>query len=217
MSTTSVKSAEIPTVHYQPNDRGSVTQWISEVRLGKSVAAENLWQRYSERLLRLAGKRISGAGIVVADEHDVVNDALGVFLMRIRDGAYDELKDREGLWKLLATITMNKAAMLVRDETREKRDVRKVQHGNESGHPLDNLSRPSEPTPDATVLFAESINQFLAELDDVELQEIALAKMEGCTNAEVADRIGRSMATVERRVKLVRKTMQKLISTDGNC
>lgn len=194
-----------------PDDRGSVTRWISEARLGKSVAAENLWERYSQRMMRLAAKRIAGAGIVIADEQDVANDALGAFFMRIREGGYEELGNRESLWRLLATITLNKASMLVRDETREKRDVRKVQHGNDLGHPLDNVSRPSEQTADAIVLFAETINQFLSELDEAEMQEIALAKMEGYTNTEIAQRIGRSDATVDRRLKLVRSKFKQII------
>ena len=41
-------------------------------------------------------------------------------------------------------------------------------------------------------------------LDDFELKELALAKMEGYTNVEIATRLNCSERTIERRIKLIR-------------
>jgi IS30 family transposase len=46
-------------------------------------------------------------------------------------------------------------------------------------------------------------------LEDEQLVQIALLKLEGCTNREIADRINRSQPTVERRLKLIRDTWQE--------
>lgn len=185
-------------------DRGSVTQWISDARLGREDAAQQLWDRYSSRLVRLARKVISGANLAIADEQDVANDALGAFLLQIRDGDFDQLDDRDGLWKLLADITIKKANSLVRNELRQKRDARKTINENDLSRPLADLKPGSEQNPEAALLIAEAINVFLSELADGQLQQIVIAKMEGHTNAEIARQIGYSVPTVERRLKVIR-------------
>ena len=39
------------------NDGGSVTRWIGGLRAGDGEAAQALWERYFDRLVRLARKR----------------------------------------------------------------------------------------------------------------------------------------------------------------
>jgi DNA-directed RNA polymerase specialized sigma24 family protein len=60
------------------------------------------------------------------------------------------------------------------------------------------------PTPDEAAILAEECGRLLARLDD-DLRRVALGKMEGFTNAEIASRLGRSEAAVERKLKLIRK------------
>ncbi len=205
MSETNISAEEIPPV------RGSVTNWISQVREGRSTAAGALWQRYEKRLLALASKRLLGKGVIIADEADVVNDAIGAFLMRIREGAFHDLEDRNGLWKLLATITINRANSLVRDENRGKRSIAHTIHDSSLSQPLDESLAAAQQPPDATVLFAETFGEFLSLLGDGELEEIALAKMEGASNDEIARKIDRSIPTVERRLRLIRRKLQQAI------
>ena len=45
----------------------------------------------------------------------------------------------------------------------------------------------------------------MRQLDDGELQEIATEKMQGFTNAEIAEDRGCSERTVERKLNLIRK------------
>jgi DNA-directed RNA polymerase specialized sigma24 family protein len=63
-----------------------------------------------------------------------------------------------------------------------------------------------EPTPSFAAGVAEECRRLLDRLGSGELQEVALLKMEGYTNAEVAAKLGRSLATVERKLKLIRRT-----------
>lgn len=64
----------------------------------------------------------------------------------------------------------------------------------------------AEPTPSFAAEVAEECRVLLEKLGDDELKQIALAKLEGFSNAEIAERIGKSLATVERKLKLIRKT-----------
>ncbi len=55
-------------------------------------------------------------------------------------------------------------------------------------------------------MIAEDFERLLLLLADDELRRIALLKLEGYTNEELAQRIGRSIPTVERRLRLIRET-----------
>jgi hypothetical protein len=79
----------------------SVTQWMNELAQGDELAAERLWQRYHEQLVRLAGKRLGGARRRAADEEDVMLSAFNSFCQGLAAGRFPWLSDRHDLWKLL--------------------------------------------------------------------------------------------------------------------
>ncbi len=60
-------------------DKGSVTHWIHAIKTGESAAASALWERYFEKLVRLARGKLDGMPRRIADEEDV---ALGRRLRR---------------------------------------------------------------------------------------------------------------------------------------
>ena len=74
-----------------------------------------------------------------------------------------------------------------------------------------------EPGPAEEAALRESMARLLAALRDDELRQIALARMEGCSNAKIAVQIGRSEVTVERRLNLIRETWRRrgLVDDDG--
>ena len=61
-----------------------------------------------------------------------------------------------------------------------------------------------EPTPEFAAQVAEECQRLLDGLGDDELRMLALWKMEGYTNAEIAAKLGRSQPTVERKLRLIR-------------
>jgi DNA-directed RNA polymerase specialized sigma24 family protein len=65
------------------------------------------------------------------------------------------------------------------------------------------LSR--EPEPGFAAEMAEQCEQLLARLPSDELRQIALRKLEGYTNEEIGGQINTALATVERRLRLIRK------------
>lgn len=186
-------------------DKGSVTRWISDVRLGHDEAAQRLWDRYSDRLVTLVRERLGSHRITVADELDITNETLGAFFLQIRDGAFQDLNDRDGLWRLLATIAYRKSKTLIRHEHRGKRDLRR-RHDPES---IDAVGSSTE-RPDVIVLCAEFVSHFLVHLQDDTFRAIALARMEGRTNAEIAEHVGYSVPTIERKLRLIRQMGETL-------
>ena len=58
--------------------------------------------------------------------------------------------------------------------------------------------------PAEAAAIAESVERLLAILNG-ELRTIAVAKLEGYTNAEIGEQIGRTEVTVERKLRLIRE------------
>src|SRR5262249_52306083 len=70
-----------------------------------------------------------------------------------------------------------------------------------------------EPTPEFAAQVAEEFQRLLARLTKPELRSIALWKMDGYTNAEIAARLGCAKVTVERRLALIRSLWKEFEPT----
>jgi DNA-directed RNA polymerase specialized sigma24 family protein len=63
-------------------------------------------------------------------------------------------------------------------------------------------------SPEFAAIMAEQCRRLLQGLEP-DLQRLALAKMEGYSNEEIAQSVGRSLRTVERRLHLIRKKWEE--------
>ncbi len=194
--------------------RGSVSQWLADLKCGNERAAAELWNRYFERLVNAARFHLHKPRSIV-DEEDVAACALASFFQRAREGRFPDLRDRHELWHLLISITEHKAVSEVRRERRLKRGGGNVRHVSElqrrswstQNLALENIAA-DEPTPEIVVELTDSLRRLLSALDE-ELRQIAVAKLAGFTNQEIAQQIDRSLPTVERRLKLIRATWKR--------
>ncbi len=189
----------------------SISQWILGAKQGDSQAVGRLWQCYFERLVRLARQRLADSPRRVADEEDVALSAFASFCSAAEAGRFPDLADRHDLWRLLIQLTAQKAVDQARRQRRAKRGGGHVR--GESALRQTDASGSDEglaqvvgdaPTPEFAAMLAEECTRLLNCLND-NLRSIALAKMEDCTNREIAVRLGCSLSTVERGMRLIRK------------
>ncbi len=199
------------------SDGDSVTRWIEGLLDGDDADIGRLWDRYFEALVRLAGTRLGGRARRDYDEEDVALSAFRSFCERAERGDFPRLGGRDDLWRLLSTIAVRKAIESVRHQNRQKRGGGRVRGESVLGQPGEGgaglagiLGR--EPTPEAAAQFAESYERLLARLGDDALRRIAVRKLEGHSNEEIATELGTSPRTVERKLKLIRKTWQEEIA-----
>jgi DNA-directed RNA polymerase specialized sigma24 family protein len=191
---------------------GSVTHWIRELQAGNQLAAQRLWEKYFHRLVRLADTRLKHLPRRAADEEDVALSAFDSFCRGAEQGRFPQLSDRDDLWQLLVMLTGRKAADLVQRECRQKRGGGKIRGDSAFASPQDSTGGEvgidqvigSEPSPEFAAQVADECRHLLALLDDPELRAIALWKMEGYTNAEIAQKLGYVTVTIERRLRLIR-------------
>src|SRR6266851_7408636 len=195
---------------------GSVTHWIGQLQAGNSAAAQPLWERYFLQLVRLARKKLQGSPRRAVDEEDVALSAFDSFCRAAENQRFPLLTDRDSLWRLLVVLTARKALHVIRDERRQKRGGGHVLHENaldgaapgqeEAG--LDQVIG-AEPTPDFAAQFAEECRCLLDRLGKTELRSIALWKLEGFTNDEIAEKLECVSRTVERKLARIRKIWEK--------
>jgi DNA-directed RNA polymerase specialized sigma24 family protein len=188
----------------------SVTHWIHEFQRGNPLAAQALWERYFQRLVRLARQKLPGRALRVADEEDVALSAFHSFCRGVEAGRYPQLTDRDDLWRLLVVITAHKAIHLVRDAQRLKRGGPLVAPLSADGEQaaLSQVIGP-EPTPEFAAQVAEEFQRLLDRLDDAGLRTVAVWKMEGYTNEEIAAKLDCAPRTVERKLKLIRQLWEQ--------
>jgi DNA-directed RNA polymerase specialized sigma24 family protein len=190
----------------------SVTRWLAGVKAGDGADIQRLWNRYFQRLVRLAGAKLPGHCRRAFDEEDVAISAFQSFCDRAGRGQFPQLSGRDDLWRLLATLTVRKAAVTVRHQTRQKRGggrvlgesafaVRKCETETGSGI-SEILSR--EPTPDDAARFADAFDHLIARLSDQTLKTIALRKLKGDTVEEIGAFLGTSTRTIDRKLRLIR-------------
>jgi RNA polymerase sigma factor (sigma-70 family) len=189
---------------------GSVTTWLEQLRAGNRDAAQQLWERYLSRLIRLARSKLHGLRRGAADEEDVALSAFDSFYRAAEQGRFPQLGDRNNLWELLVVITIRKAIDLRQRECRQKRGGGKVVGESAFDVPVSaegagiEQAVGTEPTPELAVQVADELEALLRLLPNEDVRSVAVLKLEGYTNAEIADHLDCSLATVERRLSLIR-------------
>ena len=186
-----------------------VTEWLGQLKAGDPGAAGRLWEGYFPQLIALALRRLRAAPRAAADEEDVAVSAFDSFCRGVQQGRFPRMNDRADLWQVLSVLTHRKAVSLARRETRAKRGGGRVVQasalaGGDDGHDPFAGVPAGELEPQLAAIVTEECRRLLDALGDDTLRAIALCKMEGYTNAEIAAKIGRVEGTVERKLALIR-------------
>src|SRR5262245_17111897 len=182
----------------------SVTRLVGMLKEGDGEAAQRLWEAYFGRLTALARAKLRGVPTRAADEEDVALSAFDSLCRRAEAGRFPRLDDRDDLWQLLFVITVRKALKLVRHEGRASRGRGRV--FTLSDLPASEVDRllGGGPTPELAAQMTEECRRLLEGLGEESLRSVALWKMEGYTDAEIAGRLGCIRQTVGRKLRLIR-------------
>lgn len=198
---------------------GSITNWIGGIKEGDDEAARKIWERYFDKLCRIARQKLGGTPRREADEEDVALSVFEIVYRGAAQGRFPALSDRQDLWRLLAAITAQKAVDQKRRRGRQKRGGGKVRGESVFVGRMDKDSRiafehmiADDPTPELIAIMSEEYEHLLGLLRDETLRRIACWRMEGYTNEEIADTLGVSLRTVERKLNLIREHWSKEIA-----
>jgi DNA-directed RNA polymerase specialized sigma24 family protein len=198
----------------------SVTVWLDRVKAGDEWATHKLWDRYFERLVRLASRRLPRHARRDSDGEDVALSAFQSFCHRAARDQFPALSARDDLWRLLAVITARKVTGVVRRRSRLKRgggivvgESALLESSGKGEKGLDQLLG-RDPTPEVAAQFAEDYKRLMDELGDEALRVVARLKLEEHSSAEIAARLGTSSRTIDRKLKLIRRIWEKHASSE---
>ena len=120
------------------------------------------------------------------------------------------------LVRLLLVITNRKVSRRHRHDRQQRRDVRRTSTELPSTPKTNDLPvdvcdlESREPSPEFGATFSDTCDQFIDRLGDPKLIEVALLRIEGYTDGEIAERLNCVRSTVQRRLSIVRRECEAL-------
>jgi RNA polymerase sigma factor (sigma-70 family) len=190
----------------------SVTRLIQQLKGEDEQAAGQIWQRYFQRLLPLARAKLKALPHQAVDEEDVLVSVFDRLFRAVKEDRFVRLEDRDDLWQVLLMLTERKVADQYRKSMAQKRGGGKV--ANEAELTEVNLAEIREladrdPNPELIVSFNETVGRAIHRLDEPKSRNVALLKLEGFSNREIADKVEISLSSVERKLRVIREVWQK--------
>ncbi len=179
-----------------------ITQWIRGTRDGDVESEEALWNHYFAMVVRLARGRMFSLRGTVYDEEDAAASALRSVFRGIRQERFPDLHGRHNLWRILVLITQRKLRAQWRRESAAKRNP----PPNKVGDAEISIEQVicGEPTPDFVAELIDETRCLVEKLGDDTLRRVAVMRIDGLTNDEIAARLGCATRTVERKMDRIR-------------
>ncbi len=189
-----------------PEASQSITRLMRAVQEGSDSAVRPLLAAYFDRLVQLASKRLQNLPGLGGYDEDLALRSFHSIYRRLRDPTRPlDLAGRDDLWRLLAARTISRAIDL----------IRRYRPAEVPGDEDLTLVLAREPTPEEAAEVADECRRLLDALPEPELRQIALWKVDGYTNEEIAARLDCVPRTIERKLSRIRLVWQHELQEGG--
>ena len=180
-------------------------QLLERYRDGDDDAADKMFRRYVDRLLRLVQSRLAARLASRTDAEDVVLSAYRSFFVAVRKGRFSVHRGGD-LWRLLASITLHKLYRQVEHHTAEKRDVRR-QSTVELCRMLDRHPSGQWPTAEQAAVVVDEIESLGRRISPL-AGNVLWLRLQGYKLEEIAAQTERSERTVRRVLEQIRAALE---------
>lgn len=192
--------------HEAAADPTDLVELINRLRRGDKHAAAEIHRRLSDRLTKLARRRIPDPIRAKVDPEDIVQSTFRGFFMHQVKGEY-QLQSWQDLEKLLTRMTMRRCNRERLRYITQSRNYRvEAPLGNpdasDDSHMIDNADSPQD-----QVILAETFQRLLDDLSPRDREIVQLA-IEGKKANEIAEQIGVSRRTADRIVENFRRQIK---------
>ena len=185
-------------------DEVSVTRWFHRLREGDPDAAEVLWREFFPRLVDVARHRFAADRDAGYGADDAAASVMAMLCRNAGGDAYRSIDTRDDLWRLLVTSIRRKVIDRVRREQRAKRG------GGTATLPQDDAIASPMPDAETLAILQETLDGLLESLSEDRLRRIAILKMGGHGVAEIADSLGTSRRSVQRKLNRIRDAWRRM-------
>ena len=192
----------------------SFAEFLARLRQGDDQAARLLVERFGQRLLLMAQRRLDVRLRGKVEPDDVVNSALKSVCLRLREGHF-VLRDWDNLHALLVTITYRKCGRWREYYFSQQRDVAREKPFALDEDDATGASEPPgrEPSPVEVLLLEETAAGMVRGLTDEERQVVRL-RLEGYDVREISERINCPYDRVWRTLRLVKERLRRMLEGD---
>jgi RNA polymerase sigma-70 factor (ECF subfamily) len=190
------------------SDAAPVAELLQRWQSGDQQAARQLFERYAQRLTRLAEQHLSRRLAGRLDGEDVVQSVFRTFFRNGAEGKF-AIDGSAQLWQMLVKITVLKTREKARYHTADKRDAQAEQAGDAA----DWLARAvaHEPGPDEAAALVDQIDALLRGLPELHARVLE-RRLQGNHVTEVAAQLGVSRQTVHRVLNLLQARLAESLS-----
>ena len=157
--------------------------FILRLKEGDAAEEQKWWSDYFGRLVSLAQVRLGGTSSGKNDAEDIAISAMKSFYIGLKYEKFDDVHNRNSIWKLLVKIAIRKVAKEIGDR-----------------------NRPG--VVNFTFLKDKEIEPLKNEKDKT-LYYVALWKREGYSNGAIAENLQSNSEAVLNKIRIIRKKIRK--------
>ncbi len=184
---------------------GTITRLLRQLPSKDEQVVQEVFNFYFQDLARRAKKVLSDrGGVIASDEEDLAMLVMTAFLKDATEGELGDMRSRHDVWRMLSKRVRQRAINMVRDERRNKgKEVGESIFRNADGawDPTGIDQQPGRNIDDLTQFHHELIE---AVNDPIE-QQIATLLLEGKDVSDISHQLGKSPATIYRKLKNIKE------------
>ncbi len=175
---------------------------------GDQQAAQELFDRYANRLAALAQSRSSKRLRRRVEADDIVQSVYRSFFRKAEQGRFT-LENSGDLWRLLAAITVAKVKGKVEFHTAQKRAMNAEDSLNtDRSYFVHPVAVAGDPQPDDAAMLVEQLSLVLETLEPIQRAIVELA-LQNQTIEQISKEVGRSQRTVRRTLQNLRDDLEE--------
>jgi RNA polymerase sigma-70 factor (ECF subfamily) len=181
---------------------------LAQLHAGDDEAAARIFHRFADRLIALAHSQLRQGLQRKVDPEDVLQSVFRSFVRRLRAGQF-QLDSWDSLWAVLTVMTLRKCGHLQEYFQAARRDVRREEQGMAEAIQALGAVCARNPTPEEAAVLTDLLESVLRPFDERDRRIVTL-HLQGYSQAEICEDVGRAERTVRRTIARVRKRLKHL-------
>lgn len=191
-------------------EQGSISAWLHLLKCGQTQAATLIWDRYYRKLVMVATRRLGDNPDRSVDGEDIVQSSFKNVFNAMLNGKYPGIDNREDLWGLLLSSTVNR----VRQHYRELNAIKRTHIPLTRSMSDHVLLLECLRAPEADIQLADLLEFLLDQLDiedpSGELRKIAIFYLEDYSASSIARMLKRRKTNILVSLRLIRSLWEEL-------
>lgn len=183
----------------------SITEWLRSLHAGEATSMQNLWERFFEELVKAADNYVRSLSVPLVDGEDIAASVFESIWRGGQAGRFKDLQSLDELWWLLLGMARKKCLDYRRKAQAKKRGKSSaVELSQETAEEMCKSLISQLPDPQYIAMLNEQYAQLVGNISDSQRRNIAVLRIEGYTIAEIAKKLKISLATVNRKLEIIR-------------